>query len=211
MRTSNILDPLISRPVQEILTAVLLERDEPWYFRDLAQRLGRTPSTLQRPLESLVRAGILRKWSDGNRVYFACHPDCPVLGELRVMLEKTVGLVDVLREVLQRQAKAIRVAFVFGSVARGAERSDSDVDLLIVGSTNLAALSPALAKAEARLRRRVNATIYLPSEFTEKLANKNHFLRSVLAEEKIFVIGSAHDLEKLARSRPRRTARHEQG
>jgi predicted nucleotidyltransferase len=210
MRTSNALDPLLSRPVQEILTALLLERERPWYFRDLANRLRRTPSTLQRPLDALVRAGILRKWKDGNRVYFAPQPECPLLAELRSLLEKTVGLVDVLRNVLRPHAKSIQAAIVYGSVAAGQERSESDVDLLIVGRSTLARLSAALAEAEARLHRPVNATIYSPSEFSEKLARKNHFLRSVLSRDKIFVVGTAHDLEELATSRPRRTARHEQ-
>ena len=71
MRTHSAIDSLLSRSVQEILTALLLERERPWYFRDLAKRLGRTPSTLQRPLESLVRAGIIKRWVDGNRTYFA--------------------------------------------------------------------------------------------------------------------------------------------
>jgi predicted nucleotidyltransferase len=210
MRTGSSLDPLLSRSVQEILTALLLEREKPWYFRDLAKRLSRTPSTLQRPLESLVHAGILKKWTEGNRVYFAAEPECPLLPELRSLLEKTVGLVDVLRDILRQHAKSIQIAFVYGSVARGKERSESDVDLLVIGQTTLSDLSPALSKAEARLRRPVNVTVYSPSEFAEKVARKNHFLRSVLAKEKIFVVGTAHDLEELAKSKPRRAAHHEQ-
>ena len=210
MRTENALDALLSRSVQEILTALLLEREKPWYFRDLAKRLARTPSTLQRPLESLVQAGILKKWTEGNRVYFAADQECPLLPELRSLLTKTVGLVDVLCDVLRPHEKSIPVAFVYGSVARGQERSESDVDLLVIGRTTLADLSPALAKAEIRLGRAVHVTIYSPGDFAEKLARKNHFLRSVLAKEKIFVIGTAHDLEGFAKSRPRRAARHEQ-
>jgi predicted nucleotidyltransferase len=210
MRTSSILDPLLSRSVQEILTAILLEREKPWYLRDLAKRLDRTPSTLQRPLDSLVKAGILRRSADGNRVYFAANLDCPVLPELRGLLTKTVGLVDILRDTLRPVSKLIRVALVFGSVAKGRERSESDVDLLIIGSVSLADLSPALGKAESRLGRPVNAIVFSPREFSSKLAAKNHFLRSVLAGERIFVAGTEHELEKLSRARPRRAARHEQ-
>src|SRR5262245_38522298 len=124
MRTTNTLDPLLSRSVQEILTALLLEREKPWYLRDLAKRLNRTPSTLQRPLDSLMQAGILKKWTEGNRVYFAAEPECPILPELRSLLEKAVGLVDVLRDVLRPHAKSIQVTFVYGSIARGKERSE---------------------------------------------------------------------------------------
>ena len=211
MRKSGILDPLISRPVQQILSAVLLERVEPWYLSDLAKRLRRTPSTLQRPLDALVSAGILRRYAEGNRVYFAKDPQCPILSELESLLVKTVGLIDVIRVALNTVAQKISVAFVYGSVARGEERSPSDVDLLIVGTLTLSELSPLLNKAERKLGRPVNATVLQPQKFVEKVANRNHFLRSVLARERIFVRGTAHDLDNLASTRKSRTARNKQG
>lgn len=211
MRISSSLDPLMARSIQEILAAILLERQEPWYLSDLAKRLGRTPSTLQKPLESLVDAGILRRWSDGNRVYFARDPDCPFLPELQGLLAKTAGLAEVLRAELARFAKKIRVAFVYGSVAAGKERSGSDIDLMLIGGATLGDLTPALERVEKRLGRPVNATILPPQEFSMKLFNRNHFLHSLLAAEKIFIAGSEHELEELTRPGQGRSAHHKQG
>lgn len=199
MRTSPSIDALFSKPVQGILSAVLLERDEPWYMSDLAKRLKRTPSTIQRPLESLVAAGILRRSTAGKRVYYSRDPDCPFLHELQSLLIKTVGLADILKELLRSFAKRIRVAFVYGSIARSEETSQSDVDLFVVGDATLEDLTPTLLKAEKRLARPVNATILAPAEFSEKLARRNHFLHSVLAKEKIFVLGTEHVLEELSK------------
>jgi uncharacterized protein len=211
MRKYTSLDALFSGSVQKILSTLLLERDDPWYLTDLARRLGCAPSTLQRPLDSLVGAGIVRRWTSGNRVYFGVDPDCPFLQELRGLLAKTVGLRDVLRDVLRPHAQQLSVAFVYGSVAKGAAHSRSDVDLLVVGSSTLKDLSPALAKAEARLGRAVNATILSADEFSARVAGRSHFLCAVLAEEKIFVMGTAHDLEGLAKSKSHRVARKQQG
>lgn len=210
MRKSPAIDALLSKPVQGILAAILLERDDPWYMSDLAKRLGRTPSTIQRPLEALVNAGILKRSTAGNLVYFARDHDCPFLPELQSLLAKTVGLADILQELLRNAAKRLCVAFVYGSVARSQETSQSDVDLFIVGEATLAELTPTLLKAEKRLGRPVNATILSPAEFREKLARKNHFLRSVLAKEKIFVLGTEHVLEELSEQGTGRTARHKQ-
>ncbi|MEX2138324.1 MAG: nucleotidyltransferase domain-containing protein [Pirellulales bacterium] len=209
MRKTSSLDPLLSRSVQELLSALILERSEPWYLSDLAHRLRRSPSTLQRPLDSLVKAGILRRWSDGNRVYFARDVDCPFLPELRGLLEKTTGLADVLRRALRSFGKRISLAFVYGSIAKGRERSTSDVDLIVVGDITLADLSSALARSERRLRRPVNATVYSVGEFREKIAKRNHFLRSVLESDRIFLAGTPDDLEELVGRRPSRNARHE--
>jgi uncharacterized protein len=211
MRKHTSLDALFSGSVQKILSTLLLERDDPWYLTDLAKRLGCAPSTLQRPLDSLVCAGIIRRWTSGNRVYFGVDPDCPFRHELRGLFAKTVGLRDVLRDVFRAHARQLSVAFVYGSMAKGEAHSQSDVDLLVVGSSTLKDLSPALANAEARLGRPISATVLPPDEFSARVAKKNHFLCAVLAEEKIFVMGTAHDLEGLAKSKSHRAARNQQG
>jgi predicted nucleotidyltransferase len=208
MRNSPAIDALLSKPMQGILSALLLEREQPWYMSDLAKRLGRTPSTIQRPLEALVNAGILKRSTAGNLVYFARDPACPFLPELQSLLVKTVGLADIRRELLRSAAQRIRVAFVYGSVARSEQTSQSDVDLFIIGEQTLADLTPILLQAEQRLGRPVNATLLSPGEFRDKLAHKNHFLRSVLAQEKIFVLGTDHVLEELSKPGTGRTARH---
>ena len=81
-----------------------------------------------------------------------------------------------------------------------------DIDVIAIGSLGLAELSPVLDKAEERLVRPVNANVYSPQEFASKLAAKNHFLRSVLDKEKLFVVGKPHDLERIAGRKSRRGA-----
>ncbi|MDX1962509.1 MAG: nucleotidyltransferase domain-containing protein [Pirellulales bacterium] len=196
MRKSSAIDPLLTRPLQELLTVFLLEGNS-WYLSDLAQRLRRRPSTLQRPLAALTRAGILQRWSDGNRVYYASDPDCPFLAELRGLLEKTSGLADVLRMALRPWARRIQWALVYGSMARGEEHSRSDVDLLIVGDVTLAELVPVLGKMELRLRRPINAIIHGRDEFQKKIVQKKHFLHSLLSRDKIWLIGNPDELEHL--------------
>lgn len=210
MRKLSAIDALFAPSVQAILTALLVERDEPWYLSDLAKRIGRTPSTLQRPLESLTAAEILLRRQDGNRVYYERNRTCPILPELQRLLIKSVAVVDVLEAALAPFASRIDAAFIFGSIARAEERSESDIDLLVVGEISLADLSPILTTVEEQLSRPVNATVFPSEEFRERLARGNHFLQSVLAAEKIFVLGTADDLERLSQQGPARRSRHKQ-
>jgi predicted nucleotidyltransferase len=192
--------------MQGLLAATVLQPDRSWYLSSLAKHLGVPPSSLQTSLAALVKAGILIRRREGNRVYFQADPHCPFLPELQGLLGKTVGLVDVLRDALAKLKKRIAVAFIHGSVARAAEQSASDVDLIVIGALGLADLAPALAKAETRLDRQVNTSVYTPEEFAKKLSAKNHFLSSVLQRDKIFVFGGNHDLETIAGIAPRRDA-----
>ena len=206
MRKPSTLDALFTGPRQGILTATLMEPDRWWYLSDLARHLGVHHATLQRELTRLTKAEILLSKRDGNRAYYRANSDSPIFPELRTLLAKTAGLVDGLREVLLPFAKAIKVAFVYGSIPRGAETSESDVDLMIVGNVGLKALAPSLGEAEHRLRRPVNASVYSEKEFAERLNASGSFLRNVLDKEKLFVLGVQDDLERLAQGRANRDA-----
>jgi len=194
MRKSKALDALFPRTRQVILAATLLHPERWWYLSDLARHLGVRPSSLQRELATLVKAGILRQRRDGNRMYFQPNPDCPFLAELQGLMLKTVGLVDVLREVLEPFANRIDWAFVYGSIARSEELASSDVDLMIIGRAGLADITPALRQAERHLNRPVNPTLYSREEFATKLAAGHAFLHAVLDGTKLFILGDPHEL-----------------
>jgi predicted nucleotidyltransferase/DNA-binding transcriptional ArsR family regulator len=203
MRKASPIDPLLNRTTQGLLAATLLQPGRRWYLSDLAKHLRRRPSSLQQPLAALVSAGILSRRKEGNRVYFQAEPACPFLPELQGLMVKTVGVVDVLRDALWPLKRQIEVAFIHGSVATSRERAASDIDLIVIGPLGLSDLAPALDRAEQPLGRPVNANVYSPAEFTKKLAAENHFLRSVLDKEKLFLIGGPNDLERVAGRRPR--------
>ena len=210
MRKTSPLAALFPAIREEILSTLLAEPARSWYLSHLASHLGRTPSSLQRELESLVAAGILNRRQEANHVYFQANRDCPLYPELASLFQKTTGLADALRGVLAPLADRIQVAFVYGSVARGQPHAASDIDLLVIGDLGLANLVSVLQKAEHQLARPVNASVYSPREFREKVARRHHFLVSVLGGEKVFLIGSEHELEQLAQRETTSAAYHEQ-
>jgi len=156
---------------------------------------------IQRELDRLTKAGILRRTVRGSQVYFQANADCPIFEELKALVVKTVGAADVLRAALAPLGDRIQVAFVFGSMARAEQREASDVDLLVVGNVEFSEVVAALAGAQAKLRRDVNPTVYSPEEFSAKVCAGHHFLRGVLKQEKIFLIGDDRDLARLAEKR----------
>ena len=69
----------------------------------------------------LAGGGIIHRFQQGRHVYFKADESCPIYDELRGIVAKTSGLTDVLRESLSTMVERIRVAFVYGSIARGDE------------------------------------------------------------------------------------------
>lgn len=197
MRNHSVLTALFPQVRQGVLAATLTQPEKWWYLSELADRLRTTPSSLQRELSSLVASGILAHRREGTRVYFKAETRSPVFRELRQLFEKTAGLIPIVTQILDPFGDKIQCAFVYGSVARNREHAASDVDLMVVGQAGLADLSPVLRKAELRLGRDVNATVYSPEEFREKVRSHNHFLTTVLKGRKHFVRGGQSDLDKI--------------
>lgn len=196
-RSSSILDVLLPRTKQRLLGAILLQPKRSWYLNELARNLGVPASSLQRELAQFVMAGIVTRRIDGNRVYFQADQTCPIFEELSATLAKTSGLADVIHETLNSLHAKIDLAIVYGSIAAGTEQSASDVDLMIVGRTNLSEIAAPLRTLEEKLGRPVNVSVYTTIEFQKKLKDKNHFLNSVLKAELIFAIGTKDDLATL--------------
>jgi predicted nucleotidyltransferase len=196
MRTIKPLDVLFPKTRQAVLSTMLLHGQRSWYLHELAAHLRVRPSSLQRELSRLTAAGILMRRRHGNRVFYRVDEGCPLLVDLRSLLAKTVGLLDVLRAALEPFRPSIKYAFVYGSLARGEETSASDIDVLIVGQVGLADVAPALRQAERQLGRLVNPSLYSLGEFTKKMREGNHFLTTVWAEKKLVIQG---DLDELAR------------
>ena len=96
-------------------------------------------------------------------------------------------------EALTPLAKKIQFAFVYGSFARGDEKAESDIDLMVVGSVTLDDLLERIAPVERNLRRPVNPTIYSHEELKAKLQAHNHFLKAIQKGKTTFLIGDEHE------------------
>lgn len=104
----------------------------------------------------------------------------PVFPDLRGLLLKTAGLVDVLARALKPLGAKLERVFVYGSIAEGIEESDSDINFMVVGQLSPAGLAPPLRCARELLGREINPTVYTPSEFEKKRKAQDPFLKQVL-------------------------------
>jgi len=196
MRKIGSIDSLFPKTRQMILAATYLSPKRWWYLSELASHLHLTPSSLQRELVSLVKSGILRQKKEGKQVYFKAEEDSPFYSDLRGLILKTVGLVDILQKALDPFLKQIQFAFVFGSVAKGDEHSKSDVDILIIGDVTLAQVSPAIRKAEEEIGRLINVAIYSYKDFSAKLKSEHHFIMNIMKSKKLFIFGEPIELAR---------------
>jgi predicted nucleotidyltransferase len=184
-----------------VLGWLLGHADEAYYLRELVRHTGGAVGAVQRELEQLTAAGLVHRDVRGKQVYFQANQKAAIFPELQGLFAKTAGLVDILREALMPLADRVHAAFVFGSAARGELHAASDIDLVVVGEASFGDVITAIQVAEKRLGRDVNPTVYSVDEFRAKRQAQQHFLTTVLAEPKMFVIGGEDKLPSLRPSR----------
>jgi predicted nucleotidyltransferase len=181
---------------RRVLGLLLLRPDEALHGREIARRTGLPAGTITRELTKLAAVGLLKRTKRGNQQVYSADTSGPIFTELASILRKTSGLADVLVQALAPAAPKLRLAFVFGSVARGQETGGSDVDVMLIGDLGFREAVELLHPCQATLGREVNPKLFSESEFTDKAATEP-FLIDVLAKPKIFLIGNSHDLEEL--------------
>ena len=172
--------------------------NQSFYLRQLVRTVGTGHGAVQRELKNITDMGLAVRSVQGNQVLYQANSQSPIFPEIKSLITKTVGIHNVIRSALISLGSQIQIAFVYGSVARQDERANSDVDLMVLGDVPFSDVVSALATAQRVLGREVNPTIFPVPEFRSKLAAGNHFLRSVMKEKKLLVLGTDNELKKLA-------------
>jgi predicted nucleotidyltransferase len=204
-RMSDSTTALFGRTRRNVLALLFAHPDRDFYLREIVKRAGTGTSQIQKELEQLVDAGLVIREKRANQVYFRANPAAPIFEELKAIVTKTFGIADVLRETLAPFEPRIRLAILYGSVARGTATAASDIDLLLVGNIALSDLVLALAEAEQRLARKISPIVYAASEFAARLSQGDHFVSAVLKQPKVFLIGIEATLDELKRQKPRKS------
>jgi predicted nucleotidyltransferase len=197
----NISQTLFGKTRRAVLSLLYSHVDDAFYLRQIVRAAGVGLGAVQRELKLLSNAGIILRIVRGRQVYYQANPQCPVFVELKALVIKTVGIAAIVQAALAPFADRIRIAAIYGSIARSEEHRGSDVDLLVVGRVTFAEIVSALGQAQKAINREINPTVYPPDEFQSKLSAGHHFLNTILGKPMFFLIGDKRELARLAKKR----------
>jgi predicted nucleotidyltransferase len=191
----GLADALFAKVQQRVLGVLFGNPGRSFYANEVIGLAHSGTGAVQRELARLEAAGLVTATRIGKQKHYQANQASPVFQELRALVLKTSGLVDVLREALAPAEGLIRAAFVYGSVAKGEDRAASDIDLMVIGDDlTYADLFAALEDASTRLGRKIAPTIYSPTELARRMKQDNSFVTRVLDQPKLWLIGGERDL-----------------
>jgi predicted nucleotidyltransferase len=189
-----------SRTRTELLGAFFLKEEKEFYVRELERLTGEDYKSIVLELNRLEKIGAVRSRKQGNLKYYGLNKDFILYEELKSILQKTKGPVPMLRRLLSKEA-GIETAFIFGSLAAGADRGDSDVDLMVIGKVQVERVLLMLREPEKVLQREINVSIFEPQEVKERLKKKDPFIMQVMKGPKIFLVGDEEQIRAIGQGR----------
>ena len=191
---------LLGKTRAAILREIFLNADRRISFNELVRRVKSGDGAVSRELRTLIDAGLVLELREGNHRFLSAGKDSPVFPELKSFITKCSGAPFVVREALHGLEDKITVAFIFGSVAKGLERGESDLDLFVIGSVSYSEVTERLYAAEERLGRRAQVLCFDPDSPEDRKSLRKASMKAILSGPKLFVLGGEPQLWALLKS-----------
>jgi predicted nucleotidyltransferase len=192
----NLSDALFSKVKQRVLALIFTHPERSFYTSEIVRNVHSGVGAVERELSKLERSGLVSVQWIGNQKHYRANQAAPIFGELRGLIEKTVGLAEAIKKSFKPYADAIKSAFVYGSVAKGTDTAHSDIDLMVIGDDlNYSDLYTAAQNVESKLRRKVHPLFLSPEDWRRKVSDKGSVFSKISSSPKIFIIGSEKDLQ----------------
>lgn len=202
MSLSLIGNALFTKTQQRVLGLLYGKPDQRFHTNEIIRLADMGRGTVRRELECLTEADLLSVSHEGNQHYYQANSANPVYSELRGLVCKTFGVADVIKEALRNLDERIKLAFVYGSLAKGEDSKGSDIDLMLVGDgLDYAGVMTLLVPVEKALGRTLHPVLYTPKAFRTKLTSNNSFLQRVMEQPKLMIKGTWHDAGESGRKK----------
>lgn len=182
---------------KKLLVLYFSNPEKEFYLRELERLIGFSVGNIRRELKRMESNGVFRKREKGNLLYYSLNQKYYLYNELKNIIFKTIGIEKTLKEMLVK-VKGVRTAFIYGSFAREEESVDSDIDLFLIGSLNEVSFIKGLKLVEAQTKRVINYTIYTAQEFRTKMELNDSFIKDIMKNPKIFLVGTQNELRGIS-------------
>jgi DNA-binding transcriptional ArsR family regulator len=129
----SIASALFSDSQSRVFRWLFGQPERAFHLSELRRLTGLGSASVQRELNRLAEAGLVRSERVGNLRRFPANAQSPVYGELVGLARKTLGVEPVLREALRLLVPSLQAAWGYGSVAKQTDTAQSDIDVMLVG------------------------------------------------------------------------------
>lgn len=183
-----------SRIRQRIILLFVYNQNKEFYLSEIAKIVRTSAGTAQRELNKLLHSDFIIFKKKANLNIYILNTHYSLLKEVESIVKKTLGIEVELKKELSR-IDNISFAFLFGSYVKGGFKSDSDIDLFIIGEVDEDQVFKAVQKVEEIVRREINYHIANKTEFIKK--KKSNYFYKEIVESFTLLIGDDDEFRRL--------------
>jgi len=188
-----LLTKLFSSTRAELLSLFFNNPDEKFYLREIARHIGKDAAGIKRELDTLVKIGLLGVEKRGVQKYYFADKNSPIFSEMKGLIFKTTGIQGSIKAALSR-LKGVQAAFIYGSYAKGSEKEDSNINLMVVGQVNITELNDVVMGLEEKMNREIDYLAFDEQEYRKRKDAKDPFIREIVKGKKIFLLGKEDEI-----------------
>jgi len=185
---SELLTKLFSSTRAELLSLFFNNPDSKFYLREIARHISKDAAGIKRELDTLVKIGLLAREQRGVQKYYYADKNSPVFSEMKGLIFKTTGIQGSIKATLSR-LKGVQLAFIYGSYAKGSEKEDSNINIMVIGQVNITELNDMVMTLEEKLKREIDYLVFDEQEYRKRKDAKDPFIREIVKGKKIFLVG----------------------
>lgn len=128
--------------------------------------------------------------------FFKLNKNYPLYEDIKKIISKTIGIEFKLKE-LVNALNEVEIAFIFGSIAKNKENTNSDIDLMMIGEeVDQDVLVDKVRVLENELNREINYHIYRKQEFIKNIKENNSFIINIICDPIISLKGNSNEFTK---------------
>lgn len=156
-----------------------------FYVREITRKIDEQINSVRRELANMLNIGIIKSENSNNKLYYEVNQEYIHYEPLRQMFVTAAPASKVLKEVEAasdwtsrlKPLGDVRVVVLSGGLVHG---SDSEVDILLVGSLNKTQAKKFVKELEEEEGRTLNYVIMEYQDFYYRLSIKDRFVMSVI-------------------------------
>ena len=175
---------LKSEITKKILNYFFINPDESLYTNEIARNLNVDKRNLVKKLKEMEKNGLLKSSARGNLKFYSLNTQYSLLNEYKKIVLSTIGIEAKIKDAL-KGVNSVDCAFIYGSYASDNMDTNSDIDVLAVGSHSVIKLQNEIIKIQKETNREINVVNIDKNDFEKRKKNKDPFIQKILKSRHI--------------------------
>lgn len=197
MRKVPLLSPFLNQTLIDVFLYFVLNPAEDTYLARIVDATDKALIQVQRMLKKLVDTGLVLRIIRHKKTYYKVNSKHIAFDEMRQLAIKAKILSELFEAELEHLKDKVDFGFIFGSVAKGSNTPESDIDIFFVGNLTYDDVSSFMFKLGRELAQEVNVIIFSSKELLKQIEAEHSFVQNVIQEPKIWLFGDKDEFKKI--------------